>query len=141
MSKVPGRLHATGGVLFILCGIGHSIGQFSAVPLDGASSALEQSMKTGVIAGTTFTYWNVMQCWGALYGAMTILFGVVLLASARAAAGSASVRRATGIVGAIAALAQAAGAIYFQATPPAFFMIPAALLLLAAASWREARTA
>ena len=37
MSKVPGRLHATGGVLFILCGIGHSIGQFSATAPDNAS--------------------------------------------------------------------------------------------------------
>jgi len=137
MSKVPGRLHATGGVLFILCGIAHSIGQFSAVPLDHTASALEQTMRTSVIPGTTFTYWNVMQCWGALYGAMTLLMGVLLLAIARAAAGSASVRRATGIVGAIAAIAQAACSIYFKATPPAFFMVPAALLLLAAAFWPE----
>jgi len=133
MSKVPGRLHATGGVLFILCGIAHSIGQFTATPLGDTTRALERTMRTTVIPDTPFTYWNVMQCWGALYGAMTILFGVLLLASARAAAGSAGVRRATGIVGAIAAVVQAACAIYFNATPPAFFMIPAALLLLVAA--------
>jgi len=126
MSKVPGRLHATGGVLFILCGIGHSIGQFSAVPLDGATRTLEQTMKTGVIPGTTFTYWNVMQCWGALYGAMTILFGVLLLATA----GEARVRRAAAWTGVVAAAVQAACSLYFGAYPPAFFMIPAAVVLL-----------
>ena len=136
MSKVPGRLHATGGVLFILCGIAHTIGQVSAVPLDGATRALEQTMRTSVVPGTPFTYWNIMQCWGALYGAMTILFGVLLLASALAAAGSARVRRTTGIVGAIAAMAQSACSLYFNATPPVFFMIPAAALLLVAAFMR-----
>jgi hypothetical protein len=141
MSKIPGRLHATGGVLFILCGIGHSIGQFSATPLDGTTSALERTMRASVIPGTSFTYWNVMQCWGALYGAMTILFGVLLLAAARASAGSAGVRLATGIVGVIAAVVQAACAIYFKTIPPAFFMIPAALLLLVASFWPEPRAA
>ena len=90
-------------------------------------------MKTSVIPGTPFTYWNIMQCWGAFYGAMTVLFGVLLLVSLRAAQGSARVRRATGIVGALAAIAQAACAYLFNAIPPVFFMIPAAVLLVAAA--------
>jgi len=140
MSKVPGRLHATGGVLFILCGIAHSIGQFSATELNDSAQTLERTMRTSLIPGTPFTYWNVMQCWGALYGAMTILFGVLLIASARAAAGSASVRRATGIVGVIAAIAQTVCSFYFKAIPPVFFMIPAALLLLVAAFMRTEPT-
>lgn len=141
MSKVPGRLYATGGVLFILCGIAHSIGQFSPTPLDDATRALERTMRTSAIPGTPFTYWNIMQCWGALYGAMTILFGVLLLVSARAAAGGPSGRRATGTVGALAAAVQTVCAFYFNTIPPVFFMIPAALLLLVAAAWREPRVA
>ena len=126
MSKLPGRLHATGGVLFILCGIGHSLGQFSATKPGDGSVALEQSMRSTHIPDTPFTYWNVMQCWGALYGAMTILFGVLLLATA----GEARVRRAAAWTGVVAAAVQAACSLYFGAYPPAFFMIPAAVVLL-----------
>ena len=141
MSKVPGRLYVTGAVLFILCGIAHSIGQFTSTSFDPASADLERMMKTHVIPGTPFVYWNIMQCWGALYGAMTILFGVLLLVSLRASGGSPAVRRAAAITGVLAALAQAACSIYYKAIPPAFFMIPAAVLLLLAAMWRERPTA
>jgi hypothetical protein len=44
-------------------------------------------MRRLVIPGTTFTYWNIFQCWGVLYGGMTVLFGILLLASTRAAKG------------------------------------------------------
>ena len=141
MSKVPGRLHATGGVLFILCGIAHTIGQFSSIPLSEAASSLERTMKTSIIPGTPFTYWNVMQCWGALYGAMTILFGVMLLACLRASGGNPRVRRVTGITGAIAAAVQSASSWYFNAYPPMFFMIPVGALLLMAAFWAERQPA
>jgi hypothetical protein len=94
-----------------------------------------------VIAGTPFTYWNIMQCWGVLYGAMSILFGALLLVSRRASDGSPSVRRGAAITGVIAAIAQAACSLFYQAIPPVFFMIPAALLLLLAAMWRERPTA
>ena len=135
MSKVPGRLHATGGVLFILCGIAHTIGQFTSV---GSTAPIEQSMRAAVVPGTSMTYLNVMQCWGALYGAMTILFGVVLLVLPRAAGGDARVRRAAAVTGAVAAIVQAACVLFYATPPPAFFMIPAAVLLLAAAAWPRA---
>jgi hypothetical protein len=136
MSKVPGRLHATGGVLFILCGIAHTIGQFAPDPSD---APIERTMRAYVVPGTSMNYWNIMQCWGALYGAMTILFGVVLLATVRAAGGDARVRRAAALAGAIAACAQVACVLVYATPPPAFFMIPAGALLLLAAFWPERR--
>ena len=71
MSKVPGRLQVAGGVLFILCGIGHSIGQYSP---DAHGAEIAKRLKTFTVPGTPWNYWDVMQCWGVLYGAMTILF-------------------------------------------------------------------
>jgi hypothetical protein len=103
MSKVPGRLHAAGGVLFILCGIAHSIGQFSSISNSGP---IERTMRASVVPGTTMNYLNIMQCWGALYGAMTILFGVMLLATVRSSAGDARVRRAAAMTGVLAAIVQ-----------------------------------
>jgi hypothetical protein len=141
MSKVPGRLHTTGGVLFILCGIAHTIGQFSSLPLDDTGRTLESAMRSSTIPGTPFTYWNIMQCWGALYGAMTILFGVMLLACLRASGGHPRVRRVTAVTGAIGAAVQSAGSWYFNAYPPIFFMVPAGALLLMAAFWPERRPA
>src|SRR5215468_8660561 len=105
MSKVPGRLQTTGGVLFILCGIAHTIGQFAPDP---HSAEIAKRLRTFVVPGTMFNYWNVMQCWGALYGAMTIAFGVALLAVKRVSGGDARVIRATSWIGAVAAFVQAA---------------------------------
>ena len=120
------------------------IGMVHVGALPGSPAAhfsVERLMKTHVIPGTPFTYWNIMQCWGALYGAMTILFGALLLVSRRASGGSPAVRRATAITAVIAALVQTACSFFYNAIPPVFFMIPAALLMLLAATWREQPTA
>jgi len=138
MSKVPGRLHATGGVLFILCGIAHTIGQYSSL---SSVAPIERTMRGTIIPGTTMNYLDVMQCWGAFYGAMTILIGAMLLVAPNAAGGSPRVRKPVALTGAIAAIVQAGCAIFYNAPPPAFFMVPAALLLLASAFWPEPRTA
>jgi hypothetical protein len=140
MSRASSRLHTTGGILFILDAIGHSIGQFTPGPPDPVGKGLERTMRGFVISGTSFTYWNVMQCWGALYGAMTLLLGVLLLASVRAAPGDARVRRTTAIVGAIAASVQAVVAIAYRTPPPAFFMVPAAVCFALAAGLSERKT-
>jgi hypothetical protein len=97
-------------------------------------------MRGTIVPGTTFDYWNVMMCWGVLYGGMTILFGALLLISARAAADDLRVRRATALVGVLAAVLQAVVSIGYKATPPAFFMIPAAIILAMAAGLPERRT-
>jgi hypothetical protein len=138
MSKVPGVLHAAGSVLFILCGIAHTIGQYSSI---SSVAPIEKTMRETIIAGTTMNYLDVMQCWGAFYGAMTILFGVMLFVAVNAAGGSAQARKPVAVTGAIAAIVQAGCALFYSAPPPAFFMIPAALLLLASAFWPEPRTA
>lgn len=132
MSKASGRLHATGGSLFILAGITHGIGQFAPGPQDPGSAAVEKSMRGFVLPGTSFTYWNIMQCWGALYGGMTLLLGVLLLVAVRAAGGAPRVLRACTIVGASAAILQCIAAIAFDTLPPVFFMAPAALCFLLA---------
>ena len=137
MSKVPGRLQVTGGVLFVLCGVAHAIGQFAPDP---HRAEIAKRLRTFIIPGTSYNYWNVMQCWGALYGAMTILFGVVLVIGHRTTGGDPRVRRATSLVGAIAAGVQFVFAIGYGTLPPIYFMIPAGLLLLLAARWPWERT-
>ena len=138
MSKVPGRLYSTAGVLFILCGIGHTIGQYGP---DAHGAEIAKRIRTFIVPGTTFNYWNVMQCWGALYGAMTILFGAGLLAAKRTSGGDPRVIRALSWIGAVAAFLQAAVSLGYATPPPAFFMVPAATLLLLAARWPEKRAA
>lgn len=137
MSRAPGRLHTTGGVLFILDAIAHTIGQFTSGPTDPGNVALEKAMRGSVIAGTNFSYWNVMQCWGVLYGGMTLVFGVLLLVALRAARGDPRVRRATAGVGALAAAFQAVATIVYKTPPPAFFMVPAAVCFVLAAALPE----
>jgi hypothetical protein len=141
MSRASSRLHTAGGILFILDAIAHSIGQFTPGPPDPVGKGIERAMRGFVIPGTSFTYWNVMQCWGTLYGVMTLLFGVLLLASVRAAPGDARVRRATAIVGAITASAQAVVVIGYRTTPPAFFMVPAAICFALSAGLPERNAA
>lgn len=140
MSRASNRLHVAGGILFILDAIAHGIGQFTPGPPDAGNAAMEQAMRRFVLPGTSFTYWSILQSWGALYGAMTLLFGVLLLASLQVAGGDPRVRRTTAIVGALAASVQAVLAIAYRTTPPAFFMVPAAICFALAAGWPERKT-
>jgi hypothetical protein len=132
MSKVPGRLQVAGGVLFVLCGIGHTIGQYSP---DAHGTEIAKRLKTFTVPGTPWNYWDVMQCWGVLYGAMTILFGVALVAVHLTSGGDPRVRRAVSLIGAIAAGVQFVFSLGYGALPPMYFMIPAGLLLVLAARW------
>jgi len=140
MSKAASRLHATGGILFLVTGAAHTLGQFTSGASDPGSRAVEEAMRKVAISGTSFTYWNVMQCWGALYGAMTMLFGALLLSASRSAPGDPRVRRATAIVGALAAILQAGVALVYRTPPPVFFMVPAAVVLVLAAALPERNT-
>ncbi len=129
MNKTATRTHTTAGILFLLTGIAHTIGQFAPSTLDPGSAAVEAAMKAHVIPGAGFTYWNIMQCWGALYGGMTFLFGALLLAVGHWTDHDARGHRVTAITGCIAAALQAAVALLCHTPPPAFFMIPCAILL------------
>ena|ERR1043166_1822990 len=137
MPRAAGRLHATGGILFIVTGAAHTLGQFTSGASDPGRRAVEKAMRDFSISGTSFTYWNVMQCWGVLYGGMTMLFGVLLLSAARSAPGHPRVRRVTAIVGALAAILQAGVSLVYRTPPPAFFMVPAAVVLVLAAALPE----
>jgi hypothetical protein len=134
LNKTATRTHTAAGILFLLTGIAHTVGQFGSSPADAGSLAVESAMKGHVIPGTSFTYWNIMTCWGALYGGMTFLFGALMLAVGHWTDHAPRGHRATAITGCIAAILQSAVALACQAPPPAFFMIPAALLL-AVSAW------
>ena len=140
MSRAASRLYTTGAVLFCLTGIAHTIGQYAPSTPDAGSASVEQAMQAWVIPGTSFTYWNIMQCWGALYGAMTFLFGVLLLWLGRLGGAEPRLRRAGATVGVLAAAVQAAVALLYATPPPAFFMVPA-MFALAATLVSERRAA
>src|SRR4030095_11186861 len=108
-----------------------SIGQYSP---DAHGAEIAKRLKTFTVPGTPWNYWDVMQCWGVLYGARTILFGVVLVASHRASGGDPRVRRATSLIGAIAAGVQFVFSLGYGALPPLHFMIPAGFPLARAAA-------
>lgn len=128
MNVIATRTHTTAGILFLLTGIAHTIGQFAPSAPDPGSAAVVTAMKGFLIPRAGFTYWDVMQCWGALYGAMTFLFGVLLLAVGHWTDHDLRGHRATAGVGFVAAAAQAAIALLCRTPPPAYFMIPAAVL-------------
>lgn len=138
MSRVPGVLHYTGSVLFILCGVAHTIGQFAPDP---HAAEIAKRIKTFTIPGTSYNYWDVMRGWGAGYGAMTLFFGVVLLVSRRMSGNDPRMIRATSLIGALAALAQFVFAVAYKTAPPLYFMVPAGTLFLLAARWPERTTA
>ncbi|MCE9628290.1 MAG: hypothetical protein K8R56_10295 [Candidatus Eisenbacteria bacterium] len=134
MNTTATRTHTTAGILFLLTGIAHTIGQFAPSPLDPGSAAVEAAMKAHVIPHSSFTYWNIMTCWGALYGGMTFLFGALMLAVGHWTAHDVRGHRCTAITGCIAALLQGGVAVALATPPPAFFMFPAAALL-AISAW------
>ena len=137
MRKLATRTHTTGGILFLLTGVAHSIGQFTLDPSPLAKSA-EATLRGYVIPGAGFNYWDAVQCWGALYGGMTFLFGALLLAIGHWTAHEPRAHRVTATMGTIAALVQGVVALAFHAPPPAFFMFPAAVVLaISAVKGRE----
>lgn len=133
LNKTATRTHTTGGILFLLAGIAHTIGQFAPSTPDPGSTAVETAMKQFVIPGADFTYWNIMQCWGALYGGMTFLFGALVLAVGHWTDHDLRGHRVTAITGAVAAALQATISLAFHTPSPAFFMIPCALLFVISA--------
>ncbi|MCC6650126.1 MAG: hypothetical protein IT348_03140 [Candidatus Eisenbacteria bacterium] len=133
-------LHTIAAVLFVLTGIAHAIGQYAPSAADPATDAIVRQLKTARLAGASFTWWQVLMCWGALYGAMSFLFGVHALAVTRSCAHDPRVVRSSARVLAVAAIAQSVVALFYTTAPPAFFMIPAAVLCLIA-GWAPARDA
>ena len=129
--------HTSAATLFVLTGIAHTIGQYTPGPRDPATVEFVRALTTTKLAGASFTWWQVMMCWGALYGAMSLLFGVHALVVTRECDYDPRVVRGSARVLAVAALAQAVVAIFYTTTPPAFFMIPAALLAALAAFGSE----
>lgn len=133
-------LHTVAAVIFVLTGIAHAIGQYTPGPTDPGTVAFVHQLTTTRLAGAPFTWWQVLMCWGALYGAMSLLLGVHALALTRACAHDPRVVRSSARVLAVAAIVQSAVAIFYTTTPPAFFMIPAAVLCLLA-GWAPVRGA
>jgi hypothetical protein len=137
MNKTATRTHTTGGILFLLTGIAHSIGQFSADHSPLAATA-EQTLRSYIIPDAGFSYWDILQSWGALYGAMTFLFGALLLAIGHWTAHEPRAHRVTATAGAITAAVQATLSLAFHTPPPAFFMIPCVVLFtISAVKGRE----
>ncbi len=132
--------HTITAVLFVLCGVAHTIGQYGPNPADPATAALVATMKATHIADTSFTWWNVLMCWGALYGSMSVLLGAHALAVTHACAHDPRVVRASSRWLLPAAIAQAAIALFYAAPPPAFFMVPAAALAALAGLGSEKAT-
>ena len=137
MNKTATRTHTAGGILFLLTGIAHTIGQFAPDHSPLAVTA-ERTLRSYVISGAGFSYWDILQSWGALYGAMTFLFGALLLAVGHWTAHEPRAHRVTATTGAITAAVQASLALAFHTPPPAFFMIPCVVLFtISAAKGRE----
>jgi hypothetical protein len=120
------RLHLAGAILFLFTGVAHALGQFLPGPLDPGSAAVIEVLRGFQPPDRTYSFWGLFESLGALYGATTFLFGVLLLTTARASGHDPRVLRATAMVGAVAAIAQSVIGIAFSTWPPVFFMLPAA---------------
>lgn len=123
------RLHLVGAILFILTGIAHLIGQYGPSDPDFVVDGVLAMMDRTHIAGSGFSLRDVMMCWGALYGVMSLLFGVNALATVRAAGGDIDVVRASARTAALAAVLQGIISLAYHTPPPAMLMLPAAMLM------------
>ncbi len=126
------RLHLAGSILFVLTGVAHTIGEYSPSRPDFRADSVLALMRHTKLGGADFTLFDVMMGWGALYGAMSLLFGVQALATVGAARGDLAVIRASARVGMVAAILQSAVSLGYHTPPPLFFMIPAAILMAVA---------
>ncbi len=120
--------HTIAATLFVLTGVAHTIGQYAPGPDDPATTEFVRLLGTTKLAGTPFTWWNVLMCWGALYGAMTFVLGLHALAIVRDCAYEARVIRSSARFLMLAAIVQSVVALFYGTPPPAFFMIPAGVL-------------
>lgn len=139
----PGQIrwsHTIAATLFVLTGVAHTIGQYTPGPTDPATVAFVRTLNTTKLTGTTFTWWNVLMCWGALYGAMTFVLGLHSLAITRDCAYDPRVIRSSARFLMLAAIVQSVVALFYGTPPPAFFMIPAGLLA-GLAAFAPAKTA
>jgi hypothetical protein len=136
MTQVLQRRFVTGGgVMFVLTGIAHALGQFGPSQPSVAERATVAMMRATAVSG--MSYWDIFTGWGALYGWMSLAYGLLVLAVMRASREPA-VARALARSGCIAALGQATVAIATHAYPPAVFMAPTALVL-GFAGWAAVR--
>ena len=127
--KILRRLHLAGAILFVLTGIAHLIGQYAPSDPDFIVDGVMAMMDRTHIAGSGFSLLDVMNCWGGLYGVMSLLFGVHALVTVHAARGDLAVVRASARTAALAAVLQAIVSLAYHTPPPAFFMLPAAMLM------------
>ena len=79
------RLHLVGAILFVLTGIAHLIGQYAPNDPDFVVDGVMAMMDRTHIAGSGFSLLDMMMCWGAIYGVMSLLFGVHALVTVHAA--------------------------------------------------------
>lgn len=122
------RLHLAGSIAFILTGVAHTIGQYAPGHPGFKADAVMALMRNTKLSGAGFTLFEMMMGWGALYGAMSLVFGLQALATVTAARGELAVVRASARVGMAAAILQSVVSLIYHTPPPLFFMIPAALL-------------
>ncbi|MBI5170092.1 MAG: hypothetical protein HZA61_11430 [Candidatus Eisenbacteria bacterium] len=120
--------HTVAATLFVLTGVAHTIGQYTPGPTDPATVALVRTLNTTKLGDAPFTWWQVLMCWGAMYGAMSFAFGLHALAITRDCAYDPRVIRSSARFLLLAAVLQSVIALFYTTTPPAFFMIPAAVL-------------
>lgn len=123
------RLHLVGAILFVLTGTAHLIGQYAPSDPDFVVDGVMALMDRTHIAGSGFSLRDMMMCWGALYGVMSLLFGVHALVTVHAARGDLAVVRASARTAALAAVLQAIVSLAYHTPPPALFMLPAAMLM------------
>ena len=127
LSRTHARLYLTGATLFILTGLAHTIGQFAPSRPGFAERAVQSMMRGATAGGSGMTYWNIMMDWGAMYGLMSLLFGISLVVVRRSGADG-RVMRALARVAMFAAAGQAVISLFYRTPPPVFFMAPAAAL-------------
>ncbi len=138
LTRMHSRLFVAGATLFVLTGIAHAVGQFAPSELGLGERALVAMMRATPAGSSSMTYWNILMDWGAMYGLMSLCFGLALFAVKRAGA-EARVLRAFALVAAIAAAGQAAISLAYRTPPPVFLMAPAAVLFAIVAAGRDVR--
>lgn len=119
--------------MFILCGFLHFIGQFSPID-DPAYTALLKQMNgyKFELAGIQATLVDVMQCWGAYFGCLSIVVGVQNIMVARELENSSPLlRRLTIFTFVVSVALLAIGVVYHTIQTIVFFSITTLILIVA----------